>query len=100
MDSVGRRFPVMIALRGLPPSRAEAVAEACEDVIYVCLSEGWTADRLVHEVGAMHSAPECDPPVGDCWWTLGGASFTEARLEGRRPRELMRVMLTRSEADA
>lgn len=100
MDSVGRRFPILVARKGLSSEDAPAAAGMCEDAIYAALSDGWDADRLVRESERPLSSDPDEGVSRDCWWTLGGIDFDEARLEGRRPRNLMLTMLNKSEAAA
>lgn len=101
MDSVGRRFPIMVARRAIDQESAAGAAEACEDAIYEALSGGWDADRLVEGVAAIAPQPGEEAVERDGWWTLGsGDLFAETRLGAKRPTGLILKMLTTSEAEA
>lgn len=94
VDSVGRRYPIMVMRDGLAPEEIASTAEACEALIFDALSEGWTADRLAEAAGAIA------PVAGEAWahqngwWTEGGEDFAPAALPGRRPRAILRAVLT------
>ena len=91
VDSVGRRFPLMVARRGLEQTQVEAAAEACEQAIYDAFEQAWTADELA---GALDGAVESgDEAREEGWWTLGGEAFEPASLPGRHPGGLMRAIL-------
>ncbi len=93
MDSVERRYPLLVARDGLMPEQAGLVAEAAEDLLYDALGEGWDADRLHQAVAALPPAAG-DAPARQGWWTLGAERFSERRLAGARPEGLMVAALT------
>lgn len=87
VDAAGRRFPLLL-LGG--------EGEACEGLLYRALSEGWDADRLYAEAGAL---PPPTPADSAHWWTEGSDPFPPARREGERPPALIAAMLG-TEGDA
>ena len=90
-DGAGRRFPLLLALRG----GGEAAADACEALLYEAIGSGWTADTLVD-----HAAMLSDTSGGQGetrWWTLGGEGFAAATLSGERPDDLIATMLHSAE---
>lgn len=94
VDSVGRRYPILIALTGLAGDQVEAAAAAAENLIYDALEGGWDADRL-HEAAARTTPePMTTWEGGEGWWTLGGARFNESYLVGSRPTGLLTTLLT------
>jgi type VI secretion system protein ImpM len=93
VDSAGRRFPLLVALRAVVAADVGAATEACENAIYDAFEHRWSADELAD---ALASADESGCEAGDCvegWWTLGGERFPEASLPGRKPPGLVRTML-------
>lgn len=102
MDSVGRRYPVLIGQNGLNETETLAVAAASENRIYSAFTGGWTADRLLDEA-ALPSEVEGDeglqppPPPTEGWWTLGGDHYPPRSLGGTQPPKLWHDILARSE---
>lgn len=101
IDGVGRRFPLLVGVAGAGGA-AEQVAEACEELLYLAIGEGWDADRLAEAAGAVAlGGPPLDGEpllAGDAgpaprWWTLGGDAFEPAALGQAWPDELVAVML-------
>lgn len=91
-DRVGRRFPLLLAVRG----GDEDTAAACEALLYDAIAGGWDADALVA------AAPEgsADTPVEpDRWWTLGGDGFPPASRPGARPDDLVTAMIRAGDSD-
>jgi type VI secretion system protein ImpM len=81
VDSVGRRFFIVIAVDGLAPTeamtRGEPLAGAMEDLIYRAFESGWTADTAVRAAGealagAGEAVAEADGTPQERWWTLAG----------------------------
>lgn len=96
MDGVGRRFPLLVGVIGAGAGGA-GVAEACEDLLYRAIGEGWDADRLAEAAAALPLDAEArdggDAVTAPCWWTLGGNAFDPAMLEQAWPDALVAVML-------
>lgn len=94
VDSVGRRFPLLVGRRGLAAGSVEAAAEVCEQAIYDAFEAGWDADRLVGALGAAEPQSSEGGRV-EGWWTLGGEDFPPANVAGARPAGLMQAVLGR-----
>ena len=94
VDGVGRRYPILLALDGLANGQVETAADACENLLYDALGEGWDADRL--HAAALAVTPDATVAwQGDeGWWTLGAERFNEAYLLGARPAGLIAAVLT------
>ncbi|MEG3088583.1 type VI secretion system-associated protein TagF [Sphingomonas sp. PB4P5] len=90
-DGAGRRFPLLLALRG----GGEAAADACEALLYEAIGSGWTADILLDHVATLADAT--DGQGTPRWWTLGGEGFAATTLAGDRPDNLIATMLYRAE---
>ncbi len=99
VDSVGRRFPLVVGRTETKPESVTAVAEACEQAIYDAFEQSWTADELAAAVEALEAAEREERPI-ESWWTLGSESFDEASLPGARPVGLLRAMLSSERAAA
>lgn len=93
VDSVGRRFPILLACAGLEPAETEDMAAQCEGLLYEAFENGWDADTLVDAAGGI--TPETTEPAvsGDRWWTFGGSDFDPAEIAGARPPRLIRKIL-------
>jgi type VI secretion system ImpM family protein len=90
-DAAGRRFPLLLALRG----GGEDAAEGCEALLYEAIGGGWTADALVDRATAL---PPMRAAENDArWWTLGGEGFAAATLPSDRPTSLIATMLHSAE---
>ena len=89
VDRARRRYPVWLALEG---AASEDAAEQCEALLYTGFAQGWDADRLVAEAGALAPAPASHAAEAR-WWTLGGEGFAPAHLSGARPPALFQAML-------
>lgn len=98
IDSVGRRYPLLVGRAGLSGMLADDLAEACEEAVYQALEAGWTADRLVEEVGHAKcgAVPATGEPDRDRWWTSGGENYSSDEVTGVRPGGLMRRILARA----
>ncbi|MET1110098.1 MAG: type VI secretion system-associated protein TagF [Allosphingosinicella sp.] len=97
VDSVGRRFPLLLGCRGIAPSQALGAAEQCEEAIYAALSESWDAERLT-SAASVPSSPEQAWVSEDCWWATDCDGREADRLGGRRPFNLILHILTCGEA--
>ena len=95
-DGVGRRYPILIALRGLDGAQVEHAADLAENLLYDALGEEWDADRLHAAILALSPEPLMAWAGGEGWWTLGAQGFNEAWLVGARPAGLMSAVLTRA----
>lgn len=89
-DAVGRRFPLIAARTA--GAAGVAPAEACEELLYLAIGEGWSATRLAAAVDAVEVAD--GDPLPDRWWTPGNDEFPEASCAGARPPGLFAMMLT------
>jgi type VI secretion system protein ImpM len=76
IDSVGRRFFIMVGADELSRGAGETLASGMEDLIYQALCERWDADRL--EAAAQAVADAADNPAEsrdaastERWWTMG-----------------------------
>jgi len=98
VDSVGRRFPVLLGYRGVAPLQTEGAAEQCEEAIFSAFSEGWDAERLVAAASAYTPADQTGI-LEECWWTADFDGQLADRLEGRRPPNLLLHMLTCCEGE-
>ncbi|HEU0044795.1 type VI secretion system-associated protein TagF [Sphingomonas sp.] len=94
VDAVGRRYPILVALDGLPGEAVEGAADAAENLLYDALEGGWDADRLHAAATGITVKGGEVWQGGDGWWTLGGERFPETGLVGARPDRLMTTMLT------
>ncbi|MGY4398460.1 type VI secretion system ImpM family protein [Sphingomonas sp. UYAg733] len=91
-DAAGRRYPVLLMLRG----GGDRAAAACEALLYDAIAGGWSADMLVEQAEALaETPPETTDPR---WWTLGGEGFAAATLPGAHPAGLMMTMVQGREA--
>jgi len=89
-DSVGRRFPIFVAVTGAADA---AVAEACEGLLYDAIAGGWTADALVERAERLSVARGM--AARSCrWWTLGGEGFAPGERTAAYPADLIAAMLT------
>ena len=93
IDSAGRRFPLLVAHRGVEAEEARPVAQACEDAIYDAFAAGWSADELAGAIASRVPAGAAADPAVEGWWTLGGEAFPMASRPGRHPAGLIRTML-------
>ena len=92
VDSVGRRFPLLVGCAELAGSQVEAATVACEDAIYSAFENGWSADELIDSVEGI-SPTEGEGNPQETWWTLGGEEFEPASLPGRCPHGLLTAVL-------
>jgi type VI secretion system protein ImpM len=90
-DAVGRRFPLLAAM----PSVGHA--EACEDLLYLALTEDWNAERLVLALAESRPGHQS---TRTGWWFEGNDDFPEAALSGARPSGLIVAMTTPREVAA
>lgn len=88
VDSVGRRFPVVVGARGV----SDALIEACQTALYTAFSEGSNADAL-H--AALASAPEAAPIEADAdrWYLEDGDGAVVEALSGAYPPDLISRMI-------
>lgn len=93
VDSVGRRFPLLVARTGLGTMSVEPAAEACEQAIYDAFEQGWTADELAAAVAALEPTADSEGMPVAGWWTLGSEEFEPHTLAGIRPAGLIAAML-------
>ena len=99
VDAVGRRYPIYLA-RADADAGAEAMAEACEALLYDALAGGWDADALVSAAASITADADEDRAGAARWWTLGNDVFDPAAMTGARPTTLFQVLLDRREEDA
>ena len=85
VDRAGRRFPIVVGVRGGDAGDAAA----CEDAIFEGLASGADADALLASLGVPAAAAN---HPGD-WWVDGGAEAGIAALTGPLPRGLLTAML-------
>ncbi len=95
VDSVGRRFPLLVGRTELEPQAVASAAEACEQAIYDAFEQSLTADELAAAVDALETEDSEGPP-SEGWWTLGGEGFDEMSVAGARPAGLLTTMLASS----
>lgn len=103
MDSVGRRYPILVGREGIAKDEAGQVAAACEDALFTAIGEGWTADRLVDSLPSLDTSDLIDPdwPAGSNWWTLGSEHVAPVTLAGEQPSALIdRLLERKAEAQA
>lgn len=94
MDSVGRRFPVWLALNAVAEDEASAAATGCEGLIRAALVERWSAERLIAEAAAL---PLATAAHKQGWWVEDAAGGTVATRAGVRPPDLITAMLAVAE---
>ncbi|WP_425229579.1 type VI secretion system-associated protein TagF [Sphingomonas sp.] len=94
VDSVGRRYPILLALDALADNQVDQATDLIESLLYEALEAGWDADRLYAAAGLLHPAPDAAWEGGEGWWTLGAERFNESYLLGARPAGLMTAVLT------
>ena len=92
VDSVGRRFPLLVGRTEVEPGAVASTTEACEQAIYDAFEQSWTADELEAAVDALETL-EQEERSSEGWWTLGGEGFDETQLPGARPAGLLTAML-------
>jgi type VI secretion system protein ImpM len=95
VDSVGRRFPILVGRRAVEASQVISLAEQCEACIYRAFGEALDAEALAGRLVALQGQ-ETDVPEGDCWWTLGSGDFPEVGVRGRLPENLLVMALTKT----
>jgi type VI secretion system ImpM family protein len=93
IDSVGRRFFIMVGVDGAPEGLGPAIAGGMEDLIYQALGDRWDADRLaaaahVMAEGAAAAAEDQASGLAERWWILG-AEGEEAVSFPRAPDDLL-----------
>lgn len=91
VDSVGRRFPLLVARRVASVDQATPAARACIDAVYAAFAEGANADALQSSAESLdlHEAPN-EPEVG--WW-LDGAQDVLVTGPAAWPKGLLNYML-------
>jgi type VI secretion system protein ImpM len=92
MDSVGRRFPIIVARNGLAAEETVGAAQLCVDAIYRAFEESMTVDALSAALAEL--APE--KTEGDAetkWWVEDENHEPLVRLEGEFPAGLVSAML-------
>lgn len=92
VDSVGRRFPLVVGRTELEATSVAPAAEACEQAIYDAFEQSWSADELVAVVEAL-ALLASNESAEEGWSTIGGERFDEAFLPGARPSGLLTAML-------
>lgn len=94
VDKVGRRFPIIAALRTADAPSARPAAALCEDCLYDGFDQQWNADQLFGALESQQPEPEeADDMIEPCWWTEGGENFPPFRIPGVRPSGLIARML-------
>lgn len=93
IDSAGRRFPLLVARRGVESVAVNHSAQACEDAIYDAFENGWTVDELAQAVAETPPAYAEGEDPREGWWTLGSEDYPPATLAGQHPVGLLRTML-------
>ena len=89
-DAVGRRFPVLVVVTG---TADEAVAKACEGLLYNAIAGGWTVDALVEQAEKL--AASMMPSDRSCrWWTEGGEGYAASERSAADPADLIPAILT------
>jgi len=89
IDSAGRRFPLIVALRGLDRSMVRAASERCEEVIFAAVAECWITDRLADELSSVAIAPGSSD-VDEGWWRKDGGDL---ELRQRLPPGILTRMI-------
>jgi type VI secretion system protein ImpM len=89
VDSAGRRFPLIVALRGLESAGARAASERCEEAIFAAVSDCWSADKLAEELLSVSVAPG-PSDIDEGWWRKGGGDL---ELRPRLPPEILTRMI-------
>lgn len=93
IDSVGRRYPILVGMNGLTSTAVESVANGVEDLLYDALASRWDADALVTAAGAI-TPGEAEPwTYGVRWWTLTADEDEDRSVTGDYPPLLIRNML-------
>lgn len=95
VDSVGRRFPILLGLATDQAAVADA-ADQVEDLLYTALAQSWTADRLHAAAEALTPEATSGWRAGEGWWTLGADGLIQPQLLGARPEGLVLAMLQRA----
>lgn len=86
-DAAGRRFPALLIVE----DGDDAAAQACEDLLYSAIGEGWSADRLAEAAASLDAGAGARVAPG---WSVADSDGTEvAALAGARPPGLIRAML-------
>ena len=103
IDSVGRRFVLVVGVQGLSPARAcgfgLAAAQGAEEIIYAALGAGWSADAVAEAATGMAAELQdaCGPAAdllggsaaaATLWWRPGQAALVE---QAGPPAELLLV---------
>ena len=89
IDSVGRRFPVLVGVRGT----SEGLAGACENVLYDAFAQGWDADALHSALDAIPDGAAPPDSAGDTWCLKDGEGTVVAALSGAYPPNLISKMI-------
>lgn len=89
-DAVGRRFPVLVVVTG---TADEAVAEACEGLLYNAIAGGWTVDALVEQAEKL-AASTMASDLSYRWWTEGGEGYAASERYAAYPADVIPAMLT------
>jgi type VI secretion system protein ImpM len=89
VDSAGRRFPLIVALRGLDSAAARAASERCEEAIFAAVAECWSADKFAEELSSVSvEAGPSDTDEG--WWRK---DVGDLELRQRLPPEILTRMI-------
>lgn len=72
VDSAGRLFPILLARRSASGAAANAMAAACEALLFDAIAEHWTADALFAEAEALDDPEQASPGGQEGWWLAGG----------------------------
>lgn len=91
MDSAGRRYPILLAVRN-GCFNCTHLATACEELLYTAFADSWTADQLADAAASLSPEPD-DLPTTPRWWTEGNAHFPPAELAGDRPADFFPTLL-------
>jgi type VI secretion system protein ImpM len=92
VDSVGRRFPLLVAREVETADCVADVAFACELCLYDAFDGGWDADALAKSIAAINPDGK-DGSVEPGWWTEGSEIAVPNRISGARPQGLVGAMI-------
>jgi len=93
IDGIGRRYPVMVAVRGLAADTVGGAAAAAESLIYDALAGGRTADALAGAMAAAPRSPGAEWTREAGWWTVDEQGSVAMRVDGAMPAGLIGTML-------
>jgi type VI secretion system protein ImpM len=95
MDSVGRRFPLLVAIPAVDASAARTAADACEQFVYDAFAAGHGADDLHARLGSAAAPAVANDDRGPRWWVEGDPAEIElaaARFPAGLLPELLRLV--------